>query len=56
MVTGTGNGMQRIGPGALDVGRRRGERVVVLDVRRREAWTTDPAHIPDAIWLPLAIS
>ncbi len=26
---------------------------VVLDVRHRDAWATDPAHIPGAVWLPL---
>jgi rhodanese-related sulfurtransferase len=32
---------------------RQEERLVVLDVRRREAWAADPEHIPGAIWLPL---
>jgi rhodanese-related sulfurtransferase len=29
------------------------EPVVVLDVRRRDAWANDPERIPGAIWLPL---
>ena len=32
---------------------RRGERIAVLDVRRREAWSADPGRIPGASWLPL---
>lgn len=32
---------------------RRRERIAVLDVRRREAWASDPDHIPGAIWVPL---
>ncbi len=53
MVTGATSGTQRISPKAVDAALRRGDRLVVLDVRRREAWTTDPTHIPGAIWLPL---
>lgn len=30
-----------------------GEAVRVLDVRRREAWTAEPGHVPGAMWLPL---
>jgi rhodanese-related sulfurtransferase len=30
-----------------------GERVLVLDVRRRDAWTSDPERIPGAVWSPL---
>ena len=33
--------------------RKRGERLGILDVRRREAWSSDPARIPGAIWVPL---
>lgn len=47
------NGVGQIAAGALDAALRRGEPLAVLDVRRREAWTTDPARIPGAIWLPL---
>ncbi len=32
---------------------RQGGRIVVLDVRRREAWSADPGRVPGAIWLPL---
>lgn len=32
---------------------RQGERIAVLDVRRREAWSADPGRLPGAIWLPL---
>ncbi len=53
MSDSTTNGAQRITPPALDAALRRGERLAVLDVRRREAWTSDPARIPGAIWLPL---
>ncbi|MBI3458063.1 MAG: hypothetical protein HY002_20000 [Candidatus Rokubacteria bacterium] len=45
--------IERITAGTLDAARRRGEPVVILDVRRREAWTVDPARIPGAVWLPL---
>lgn len=47
------NGVGQIAAGALDAALRRGEPLAILDVRRREAWTTDPARIPGAIWLPL---
>jgi rhodanese-related sulfurtransferase len=30
-----------------------GERLLVLDVRRRDAWTSDPERIPGALWIPL---
>ncbi len=32
---------------------RQGDRIAVLDVRRREAWSVDPGRLPGAIWLPL---
>jgi rhodanese-related sulfurtransferase len=32
---------------------RQGDRIAVLDVRRREAWSADPGRVPGAIWLPL---
>jgi rhodanese-related sulfurtransferase len=47
------NGTRRITPVELDAARRRDEPIVVLDVRRREAWTGNPSRIPGAIWLPL---
>lgn len=53
MVTGATSETQRISPRALDGARRRGERVIVLDVRRRDAWTDEPTRIPGAVWLPL---
>ena len=47
------NGVERITAQALEAGLRRGERMTILDVRRRKAWATDPARIPGAVWLPL---
>jgi rhodanese-related sulfurtransferase len=43
----------RITAGELESRLRQGEAIAVLDVRRREAWATDPGHIPGAIWAPL---
>ncbi|MGH7267132.1 MAG: rhodanese-like domain-containing protein [Candidatus Rokuibacteriota bacterium] len=37
----------------LETAIARGERLVVLDVRRRDAWTSDPGRIPGAVWIPL---
>jgi len=53
MVTAATNGTQRISAHDLDAARRRGERVVVVDVRHRDAWASDPSRIPGAVWLPL---
>ena len=53
MATTSTSGVERITPGELDDTRRRGERLIVVDVRRREAWTVDPARIPGAVWVPL---
>jgi rhodanese-related sulfurtransferase len=47
------NGVERITAQALEAGLRRGDRLTILDVRRRQAWATDPARIPGAVWLPL---
>ena len=47
------NDVERIAASELDSRLRRGERIAVLDVRRRGAWATDPDHIPGAIWVPL---
>ena len=47
------NGVARMTARKLDAALRRGERLTVFDVRRREAWTEDPARIPGASWLPL---
>ncbi len=43
----------RITPIELDARLHRGDRLGVLDVRRREAWTAGPARVPGATWLPL---
>ncbi|MBI2081723.1 MAG: hypothetical protein HYT86_08390 [candidate division NC10 bacterium] len=43
----------RITPSEVEACRKGGEQIAILDVRRREAWSTDPARIPGAIWLPL---
>lgn len=53
MVTVSTSGAQRITAHDLDQARRRGERVVVVDVRHRAAWASDPSRIPGAVWLPL---
>jgi rhodanese-related sulfurtransferase len=53
MVTASTSGAQRISPRDLDQARRRGERIVVVDVRHRAAWASDPSRIPGAVWLPL---
>jgi rhodanese-related sulfurtransferase len=45
--------IERMTPRELDRARRGGEAPVVLDVRRRDAWATEPARIPGAVWVPL---
>lgn len=40
-------------PQELDRLLQTGAQVVVLDVRRREAWGADPERVPGALWLPL---
>ena len=45
--------VDRITARELDALIRSGEKVAVIDVRRREAWTSDPEHLSGAIWLPL---
>ena len=47
------NDAMRIAPHELAGSLRQRERIVVLDVRRREAWAADPEHIPGATWVPL---
>jgi rhodanese-related sulfurtransferase len=47
------NAMPRITVIELNARLRNGEPIAVLDVRRQEAWSTDPETIPGAIWLPL---
>ncbi len=53
MSADSSNGVDRITAGELHGRFGRGERVAVLDVRRREAWSSEPVSIPGAIWLPL---
>jgi rhodanese-related sulfurtransferase len=43
----------RVSPAEVAEGLRRGERIVVIDVRGRDAWTGEPSRIPGSIWLPL---
>lgn len=43
----------RMTPSEVEASRKRGEGLAILDVRRREAWSSDPARIPGAIWVPL---
>ncbi|MBI2462075.1 MAG: hypothetical protein HYV61_11425 [Candidatus Rokubacteria bacterium] len=45
--------VNRITASELDASLRRGERIAVLDVRRREAWSADPARVPGALWVPI---
>lgn len=52
-VTGSADDVRRVTAKELEPRLRRGDRVAVLDIRRREAWSTDPARIPGAIWVPL---
>lgn len=43
----------RVSASDIETCRQQGERLAILDVRRREAWSSDPARIPGAIWIPL---
>ena len=45
--------VNRITASALGASVARGDRLAILDVRRREAWATEPTRIPGAIWVPL---
>lgn len=47
------NNVGRMTASELNARLRQGDRIAVLDVRRREAWSADPGHIAGAIWLPL---
>lgn len=47
------NGIGSVTPTELEASLRRGERLIVLDVRRRDAWSESPDRIPGAMWLPL---
>jgi len=49
----TGVEVKRITALELAEGLQRGDPIVVLDVRRREAWASNPERIPGATWLPL---
>lgn len=43
----------RMTAGDVEACRKQGDRLAILDVRRRQAWSSDPARIPGAIWVPL---
>lgn len=45
--------VDRITASALGASLAGGDRLAILDVRRREAWATDPTRIPGAVWVPL---
>lgn len=45
--------VERIPPEALAGAVAAAEPLAILDVRRREAWSADPARVPGARWLPL---
>ncbi len=47
------NTVDRMTASELSARLRQGDRIGVIDVRRREAWTADPGHIPGAVWSPL---
>lgn len=58
--TGKGNSMShstndihRITPQELDARLQRGERIMLLDVRRRDKWALKQGGIPGAMWVPL---
>ncbi len=53
MMQGPAGKLERITASDLDLVIRRGETVAIVDVRRREAWSLDPEHLPGAVWLPL---
>jgi rhodanese-related sulfurtransferase len=52
-MTGFSEELDRITVEDLRARLSRGEKNVLLDVRRREAWTAEPVRIPQALWLPL---
>ena len=45
--------IERVGAAELDRRLQSGEKITILDVRRREAWASDPLRIAQALWLPL---
>ena len=53
MSVDSSNGVDRITASELHARLGRGDRIAVLDVRHREAWSSDPVSVPGAIWLPL---
>ncbi len=52
-MTESMNNVGRMTATELQARLRQGDRIAVLDVRRREAWSADPGRVPGAIWLPL---
>jgi len=47
------NDIHRITPQELDARLQRGERIMLLDVRRRDKWAVKQGGIPGAMWIPL---
>jgi rhodanese-related sulfurtransferase len=47
------NDIHRITPQELDARLQRGERIMMLDVRRRDKWAVKQGGIPGAMWIPL---
>jgi rhodanese-related sulfurtransferase len=45
--------IERITPAVLQAWRGAGERVTVIDVRRRETWARDSRRIPGSVWIPV---
>ena len=45
--------LARITPRELDARLKRGEQIVLLDVRRLDKWAAKQGGIPGATWLPL---
>ena len=53
MRADSSNSVDRITASELAARLEGGERVGVLDVRGREAWSAEPDSVPGAVWLPL---
>ncbi len=47
------NDIHRITPQELDARLQRGERIMLLDVRRRDKWAVKQGGILGAMWVPL---
>jgi rhodanese-related sulfurtransferase len=47
------NDIHRITPQELDARLQRGERIMLLDVRRRDKWALKQGGVPGAMWVPL---